>query len=375
VAAQHQTDVDLATAKQALAATRTACAAPGSASCTSAAATLLADQTTVSTDEKAVLTAEQTLDTDTEKLLASGGGTTSTPTPRSSSGTTHSRAGHSGSTATGSTRSGVGASSRVVTAATLASDEASIDTDRAAMATDRADLAEATLTSPIAGSVMAVTISKGDAVSGSSSSTSPAFIIKGAGHDEVTLSLTATQVRTVTKGMTATARPDGSNNTIAGRVIAIRAADSDSDYPVVVELDGSSARLVNGADAAVSLLLASAHDVMTVPTSAVHRSGSATYVELLTGGSEVRRTVVTGATGAALTQIKSGLSTGQRVVLANLDAAVPSSSNTLTRTGFGGRFGGAGGFGTGGFGTGGFGTGGFGGAGGFPGARSGTAGS
>jgi multidrug efflux pump subunit AcrA (membrane-fusion protein) len=368
VAAQHTTDLDLATAKQALATTKTACATPGSSDCTSAAATLLADQTAVSNDEKSVLSAEQTLDTDSEKLLVSGHGTTASPTPRASrsgstqSGSTHSRTAQSGSGGS------AGASTRTVTAATLASDEASIDTDRATLASDRSDLAEATLTSPITGTVMAVTISTGDAVSGSSSSTSPAFIVRVAGHDEVTLSLSPTQVRTVTKGMTATARPDGSSTTIAGHVIAVSPADSDSGYPVVVELDGSSAHLVNGADAAVSLLLGSASDVVTVPTSAVHRSGSTTYVELLNGGKEVRRTVVTGATGAALTQIRSGLSTGQRVVLADLDAAVPSSSNTLTRSGFGSRFGGTGGFG------GGPGTGGFGGAGAFPGARSGTTG-
>jgi multidrug efflux pump subunit AcrA (membrane-fusion protein) len=324
VAAQHRTDLDLATAKAALKTADAACVSAGSAACTGATTTLLADQTTVSTDEKALLSAEQTLNTAIQKQLSSGQGSTS-PSPRASSSSpsgTHSTRSSSGT--------GTSGSGRTVTAATLASDEARIDSERASVATARGNLAEATLTSPISGHVMAVTISKGDAVSGSSSSTSPAFVIKGSGHDAVTLSLSATQVRTITTGMTASATPDGSSTAVTGHVIAIQAENSSSAYPVVIELADTSSALVSGADAAVTVVLSTAHDVVTAPTSAVHRNGSQTYVEVLQGGKEVRRTVTIGAVGAALTQIKSGLDVGQRVVLADLNAAVPSSSNTLT---------------------------------------------
>jgi multidrug efflux pump subunit AcrA (membrane-fusion protein) len=361
VAAQHTTDADLATARTALKAETSACAADlGSGSCTSAATTLLTDQTTVSSDEKAVLGAENTLNADVEKLLVTAPRASSSPTPRTSA-TTNPR---SGSTGSGRTTSG-SAQTRTVTAASLAADEATIDNDRASVATSRADLAEATITSPISGHVSAVTISNGDTVAGSSSSTSPAFEVRGAGRDQVTLSLTAAQVRAVRTGMAATATPDGSSTSLPARVISIGAASSDSTYPVAIELDRTSSTLVSGADAAVTLTLSTVNDATTVPTSAVHRSGTQTYVELLKAGKEVRRTVVVGAVGAAVTQVKSGLSPGRRVVLAALDAPVPSSSNTLTRRvgggGLSGRFSGAGG-GFGGPPAGGFG--GFGGAGG-----------
>ena len=370
IAAQHTTDVDLTTARSALSATTAACAAPGSTTCTTAAAGLLADQTTVSRDETAVLAAEQSLDTSVQRLLASAGSATTSspaprpsaasPTPTGSAGSTRStRSTGSGQSSTGT--SGGSVTTHTVTAATLASDEASIDRDRAAVAGDRADLAQATLISPISGRVTAVTVAAGDAVTGSTSTASPAFIVKGAGDDEVTLSLSATQVRTVTEGMTATATTDGSSTAIKGHVVAIHAENSDSQYPVVVELDDAWARLVDGADASVSVVLASVRGVITVPTSAVHRSGARGYVELLRGGKQVRRMVVVGAVGAALTQVRSGLSAGQQVVLANLGAAVPSTSNTLTRAGLGSRFRGAGGFG----GTGAGAPGGFAGAGGF----------
>jgi HlyD family secretion protein len=204
-----------------------------------------------------------------------------------------------------------------------------------------------------------VTVHRGDSVAGTSSSTSPAFQITAAGHDQVTLSLTAAQVRQVATGMTATAVPDGAGRALHGTVVSIGAAASDATYPVGIELDGSAAHLVSGADAAVSVLVSQARGVTTAPTSAIHRSGSRTYVELLSAGKEVRRTVVTGATGAGLTQIRSGLTSGERVVLADIGAAVPSSSTTLVRSGglggtsrFGGAPGGAGFGGAGGFGTG-----------------------
>jgi HlyD family secretion protein len=379
VAAQHTTDTDLATAKTALAAEQTACAADlSSGHCTTTAAALLADQTTVSADEKSVLAAETTLDNDVERLLATAHQPTSSPTPRPSAsgtprgGTTGTpRSGRSGGSggSGGSGRSTTGSGSggaRTVTAATLAADQASIDSDRATLATARANLAEATLTSPISGRVTAVTVSKGDTVSGSSSSTSPAFQITAAGHDQVTLSLTATQVRQVATGMTATAIPDGASGSLSGTVISIGAATSASTYPVAVELEGSASRLVSGADAAVSVMVSRAQQVMTVPTSAVHRAGSQTYVELLNATKEIRRTVVTGTTGADLTQIRSGLQSGDRVVLADNNAAVPSSSSTLTQRGGRGGFGGGAGF-SGRFG----GTGGGGGFGGAPGGAAG----
>ena len=100
--------------------------------------------------------------------------------------------------------------------------------------------------------------------------------------------------------MTATATADGASRPLHGAVISIGAATSDSTYPVAVELDGRSSQLVSGADAAVSVMVSQARQVLTVPTSAVHRSGSTTYVELLNAGKEVRRTVVTGTTGAVL---------------------------------------------------------------------------
>jgi multidrug efflux pump subunit AcrA (membrane-fusion protein) len=401
VAAQHRADLDLATAKQALGTETKACASELSGpaptptptsttgtttqsgpTCTQATQALLADQTAVSADQQAVSAAEATLNTAIAAQLKTTGTSPGSSTHSSPSST---RSGGGGTTErSGGSSTGSFGSSVTVTAAQLASDQAAIDNDKAAVATAKAALAQGTLTSPISGKVAAVTISKGDSVSGSSSSTSSAIEVDGSRQSEVTIGLTAAQVRTVKRGMTAKVTADGSSTAVSGTVISvgITASTDDSTYPVVIALSPHATSLVSGADAAVTLDLASADNVVTVPTSAVHHNGTTTYVERITNGKLVHVNVKVGAVGAALTEIRSGLTVGEKIVLANLKAAVPSSSTNLTstRTGVGGgaggftRFGGGaggagGGFGGGarfGGGTGGFGggTGGFGGGGG-----------
>jgi RND family efflux transporter MFP subunit len=359
-AAQRATDAALATARTALSAETTACAAELSStsstsrtsstplSCSDAAHGLLHDQTVVNNDERAEDAAEQTLSRDlsaAEKAFAqqqkSGASTTATQRH------TTSRSTSAGSTLT------------TVTAADIATDQATIDQARAQVATASESLGQATLTAPISGKVTAVTISKGDTVTGSSSATQPAVEIVGSRQDKATVFLSDTQVRTMTVGLAARVTPDGSSRPVTGRVVAIGVSGTESSsgsvsYPVTVDIAASATPLVSGADAAVSIRLATAGDVIAVPTSAVHYQGTATYVEVLRSGKPARQTVHVATVGPALTEVVSGLTVGQRVVLADLDAAVPSSSTMLTgRAGVGG-FGAGGGFagGRGGFGAG-----------------------
>jgi HlyD family secretion protein len=348
-AAQHATDGALATAKTALATEATACASEESGTppttttpltCTQAAKGLLHDQSVVNNDETTVDTAELTLSGD----LATATKAFEQREKSASSGGTHShRTSGSGSTRTSGTTA-------TATAADIANDQSTIDQAAAQVATAKANLRQTSLTAPINGTVTAITIAKGDTVSGGSSSTTPAVEIVGSKQDKATVYVSDTQVRTMKVGLPARITPDGSSQPVTGRVvgIGITGTESDSgsiDYPVTIDVARSSQQLVAGADAAISITLATAPNVIAVPTSAVHYQGSATYVDVLSAGKEVRRTVVVGAIGPALTEITSGLAVGQRVILADLNAAVPSSSTNLTRRGgFGGGFGGGGGF-------------------------------
>jgi multidrug efflux pump subunit AcrA (membrane-fusion protein) len=302
--------------------------------CTAYSSVLLSDQQDVSSDEQRLATAEAALNKAVDALLSSANRASS-----SSSASTPSR---SSSSEGGSTAS----------AADIALDQANIDQAKATVAADEADLAQATLRATIAGHVAAVTIAHGDQIATSASE--PAVEIVGSHQEQVTIDLAAADIRHVKAGMTAHVVADGLARSLIGHVVSVDSAGVESSsgtisYPVTVALP-TGTDVVGGAAAAVTVVVATVDDVLAVPTSAVHYSGTTAYVDLLRGGKEARRTVKVGAVGATLTEITSGLTDGQQVVLADLGAAVPSSSSTLTRGG--------------GFGVGGFGGGGFGGAGG-----------
>ena len=85
--------------------------------------------------------------------------------------------------------------------------------------------------------------------------------------------------------------------------------------------------------------------MLAVPTSAVETTGTRSYVLEPEKGELTPKVIKVGMVGDTYTQVLSGLSKGQSVVLADYAEAVPSSNTDLTDA-----LGGGGGFGGGGFG-------------------------
>jgi HlyD family secretion protein len=116
-----------------------------------------------------------------------------------------------------------------------------------------------------------------------------------------------------------------------------------ASYPVTIGLAAGTPTLFAGSDAQVAITLAKVSDATTVPTSAVEGTGAATFVTVLRGGQLVRVRVVVGATGPLLTQVSSGLTVGEQVVLADMSTALPTNTNPFAARGLttgGGGFGG-----------------------------------
>ena len=101
--------------------------------------------------------------------------------------------------------------------------------------------------------------------------------------------------------------------------------------------------MLDGAVASVALVTSSAQGVLAVPTSAVHTNGNRHTVEVLDKGKLTEVTVGVGTVGDTWTQVTSGLTAGQVVVLADLSEALPGSatdgSTTNNRNGNGGSTG------------------------------------
>jgi HlyD family secretion protein len=340
------------------------------ADCTGALAQVNTDQQTISNDEQTVAKDEgdlaQVLDGGSSSSGGNSGGTGTSGTEGAPSGGSGGTQSHAVSTdaatsntgASGSPSGSNGSGSSNTSAATdtpeqIATDQANIDSAEADVIEAQQAVNEATLTSPLDGTIASVGITAGDTVSAGSST--EVIVIVGTQSYDVSSTLTSSQVPSVKVGQTADVAVDGQNSADRATVSQVGPVEDTSDgytYPVVVTLPASVQGLFAGSTANMTITTGGVQDVVAVPTSAVNLAGTITYVDMLKDGLLTRKLVKVGMVGSTYTQVLSGLSPGQSVVLANLAEPVPSSNSATLGGGFGG-LGGGGGFGGGGFGGGG----------------------
>ena len=234
--------------------------------------------------------------------------------------------------------------------------QAAVDAAAADVATAQESVAQATITSPIDGTVVSLSLQVGQQVTASSSTAN--IVIAGSGGYEVATSVGVNDISQAKVGEAASVVPDGSLQAIDGRVVFIGSPSMSSTtttYPVVIGLDGSPTGLRNGAMATTTIEVATSKvSAVLVPTSAVQNTTGVRHtVTVLAGGKTTTVPVEIGVVGAQATEITSGLNAGQTVVIADLHAAVPSSNaDTRIASQFGGGTltGGGGGTTRGGFG-------------------------
>jgi multidrug efflux pump subunit AcrA (membrane-fusion protein) len=309
---------------------------PAPTTCADAQALVLTDETTVQKLQQALAQQESQLDRMLTAALRQA-----SAAQQSSGGTS------SGSNGGGSTGSG-GSGSTAVSSSQLAADQAAVDAAEAQVAVARQNLRQAVITSPLTGVVATVGVTVGGSVS-AGSSTSAVQVIDTTAHI-VTVGVDVTKVPLVKAGQHATVVPDGTSQELTGTVSYVAAAPSSSGgstYEVRLTLDSAPADLRSGIQAAVTIVVTEATG-LAVPTSAVGHLGSVAYVIVAEGGTTSRQVVTVGAVGAQYTQVTKGLNAGQQVVLANVDEAIPSSTQNNRFSRFAGA-GGLGGLGGGGF--------------------------
>jgi len=296
-------------------------------------------------------------------------GTKSPSTTTSQSSTSRSAAsGSSGSQSSGSqaaqSSGGLSSGTGQSSASRAVTDQAAVTNAEAALSSAQADLTSATLKSSIGGTVGSVSLVKGASSKGKS------VVIVGGGAVEVTVNVPLASIGTVHVGQKANVTPQGATSVAAGSVASISLLPSTSSnstgtgsgtgqgtsttssptYPVVVLVPDALPALATGSRADVSLLIGTVSKVLTVPNSALTplAKGQALAVTLKNGVS-TRALVKTGYAGTLTTQITSGLSAGQHVVLADLNTALPTNTTNSRRFGVaGGSGGGLGGAGLGG---------------------------
>ncbi len=256
----------------------------------------------------------------------------------------------SGSRATGSqSSSGTTAVTNTPSSADLIADQKAVDAANDEVAAAQQAALDATIVSPIDGTVVAVNLTPGSTVSANSSTAN--VVIAGPGGYEAVTMVKVTDLPNLKVGQAASVTPDGLGRTITGQVIAVglvsTTGTTGTTYPVTIGLTGSTDGLHDAATATTVITTSSSGNALAVPTSAVHADNGHYSVDVLHGDSVDAVTVQVGPIGATWTAITSGLSAGDTVVLANVGQPLPSSATSSTNgqqtnrfTGTGGRTGG-----------------------------------
>lgn len=312
------------------------------ADCQSALSGALDAQTATDTQQQALLTLAKALDDSVAALqtaIENAAGTSEQPsgsttptgssTPSSQETTTPTS---STSTPSSSSPSGGNATTTAASAATILADQAAIDLAEANVALAQSKLPFATLTSPIAGTVAAVSLAVGDSVE--ASSTTAVVTVIGTNGYTVTTTVPLNKIDIVQVGQSAKLTTPSTDAQLTGTVSSIGVLDasttSEPAYTVVLALDPTDVQLYDGASATVRIAVAGADEVLTVPTSAVHVDGTTATVQVLQDGTPTDVTVTLGAVGAERTEITDGLSVGQEVVLADLDQAIDTGTSSTS---------------------------------------------
>lgn len=336
--AQHQVDLDLTAASAAVAAQQKACqtiAEPNSKqqaqsqdtvdTCTTAIQDAQDAQHTTGTEEQKLADAENAL----SASLAQNATSLRTE-PRATTSPSTSKSPSTGRSSSSSSGGAATKTSIPASAEQLAADQAAIDSADAQVSLAQQNLAAATLVSPIAGTVGEV-----DFTQGQTASTQQHIVVFGPGADQVTTAVSDAQAGQIKPGQQVNVTPDGSGKAITGQVTSIGLLASTTSsgapsYPVTISLP-SGGQLFPGATASISIITSTANAVVTVPTSAVHLTGGNASVTTLSHGKTQTRRVTAGVVGASVTEIKSGLSAGEQVVLADLSQPLPTTGTTGTR--------------------------------------------
>ncbi len=205
----------------------------------------------------------------------------------------------------------------------VADAQAAVDKAEADLVAAQQALAGTTLVAPVAGTVASVSTAVGGAVTAGQA----VVVVIGKGAAVVAATVPVERVAALAVGQPATVTPSGTSATVPGTVTRIGAIpDPEAEsvaYPVTITVAEPPPTMAAGSSATATIVVATATDVLTVPTSAVDNG----TVSVLSGDQSTPVPVTVGAMGPTRTEIKSGLRVGDQVVLADLDEPLPTGDS------------------------------------------------
>lgn len=97
--------------------------------------------------------------------------------------------------------------------------------------------------------------------------------------------------------------------------IAERDSNGIVSYPVTAKLNPGTTKILDGMEGTLTFVTKEVPDVLTIPNTAVYRESEKSYVDVMVGDKISRREIKTGFTNGKEVEVKSGLETGEQVVI------------------------------------------------------------
>lgn len=200
------------------------------------------------------------------------------------------------------------------------------------------------VSAPMSGVITNITYAEGMTLDGTSDTGQAVAVLRSEGNPLATFSLSEIDVLSVKPGQKATIKLDSiTDKTFTGKVATVdrigKVSSGVTSYPVVIRFDTEASEILPNMSATANIILETKDNVLLVPTSAVQKQGDQSVVRVLKGKQEQTVTVETGLISDTQTEIVSGLSENDEVIVSSL------ASSTSTQRGGSSVFGGFGGAG------------------------------
>lgn len=193
---------------------------------------------------------------------------------------------------------------------------------------------------PISGTISGLSLQVGSVLTAQTSTTGSSTSqrianIKTAAAPSITVNLTEIDVPKIKIGNKATVTLDAlSGKTFTGKVVSVDTTGSVSSgvttYPAVIELDNDNGSIYPNMSAQANIITRIKNDVLLVPLASVQTQNGQSFVRVMQNGQVVQKSVETGLSSTTQTEIISGLSEGDNVVISSVSPSSGSGSSAGT---------------------------------------------
>lgn len=198
------------------------------------------------------------------------------------------------------------------------------------------------ITAPVSGTIFGLAYVPGMAIGSSSTTTGQRVaVIRTEGAPIASFNLSELDVPVVKTGQKATIKLDSlPEKTFTGKVVSVdklgTMSNGVTNYPVIVQFDTAPQDVLPNMAASVNIIIETKDNVLLVPSSAIQKKAGQNLVTILEKGKERQKRVEVGISSETQTEIISGLSEGETVVVSKISGATIQPS----RSPFGGMPGG-----------------------------------